>query len=286
MAWAGLLAFLAAAGPVSSPTKQTPTRIVSLVPHATEILFALGAGDRVAGVSDGCLWPAEARQKPHLGGVFDVKIDEIAALKPDLVLLTKSHLLHRRPLAERGIPTKTIETNSINEAFVTIQDLALLVGRYEAGRKMILQMVDELNALYQKNSRMKRRRALLCVGHEREALKRIFVAAPNNYLGEILSVAGADNVAALPPGEYGIVLPMSREEIVQAKPEIIVDLLTAEEPSDAERQRIEGLWRDLFATEAEPPRRIYALYDPYLPVPGMRIADSIRKLTRLIHYDE
>ena len=69
---------------------QEVDRVVSLAPNLTEIVFALGNGNHLAGDTDFCDYPPEAAQKPHVGGPVNPNLEEIVALMPDLVLATKS----------------------------------------------------------------------------------------------------------------------------------------------------------------------------------------------------
>src|SRR6185369_5318687 len=77
-----------APGPAREPAALPPSRIVSLAPALTEILFAVGAGDRVVGVTAFCDYPPEARQLPKVGGYTTPSVEAILALRPDLVLVS------------------------------------------------------------------------------------------------------------------------------------------------------------------------------------------------------
>ncbi|OPZ05068.1 MAG: Vitamin B12-binding protein [candidate division BRC1 bacterium ADurb.BinA364] len=210
--------------------------------------------------------------------MFDLRIDEIAALEPDAVILSKSHYLQRALLNKRGIKTLTAETASINQALRTISDLAHLTGRVEEGRRLAQGMVNEIGALVRERNSLAPRPALVCVAHERDSLEKAVFVAPGNFLSEILEVAGGTNLAPKGEDAYAVAVEMTLEQIRAARPQVVIDLLPAE-PTVTERLRAESLWRDAFPI-GQAPERIYAIHDPALGVPGPRIADQIRRLRR------
>ncbi|MDR3161582.1 MAG: cobalamin-binding protein [Spirochaetaceae bacterium] len=120
-----------------------PRRIVSLSPAVTEILFAIGAGDRVVGVTEYCNYPPETAKIPKVGGFsgITVNLEQIAVLRPDLVIL--SAFMHDRlfPLLERlSILNFAVEPRSFEEVYRTIETLGALTGREEAARAVVAQM--------------------------------------------------------------------------------------------------------------------------------------------------
>jgi iron complex transport system substrate-binding protein len=270
----------------AEPAGETkgPRRIVSFVPHATEIIFTLGAEDRLLGVGSSCRWPDETRLKPQLGGVFDLQIEKVISLEPDLAILGRSHVLHRRLLKKEGIETLTLDTDSINDGLRTIRDLSIRLGLEKTAKPLVENMVEELNALYRQGKRKPSRPTLLCLAHGKNDLSRIVALTPRNYLDEILTAAGGKNVVAPSAEHLGLGMPMTPEEVRQAKPLIVIDLAPPEAGAD-DRRRVEALWRELFEDAPEPPLRLYVVREPYLGVPGPGMADSIRTLYRLIHFD-
>ena len=77
--------------PAQAASEAIPERIVSTAPSVTETLFAVGAGDRVVGVSRFCCYPPEVEQLPKVGGLFDPDVERIVELRPDLVLMTQDN---------------------------------------------------------------------------------------------------------------------------------------------------------------------------------------------------
>ncbi len=99
--------------------------IISLAPNLTEIVFALGEGDHLAGDTDFCDYPAEATQKPHVGGPVNPNLEQIVALTPSLVLATKA--INRREtveaLARLGLPVYVTDPHSVDEMITSVENL-------------------------------------------------------------------------------------------------------------------------------------------------------------------
>src|SRR6266851_3822594 len=104
----GALLWLISAASVAAP----PQRIVSTTPSITELLYALGLGDRVAGVTRFCHYPPEAQQKPKIGDYINPNLEAIAALRPDLVIIQTNPVHLAKRLA--SIQLRSIEVNQEN----------------------------------------------------------------------------------------------------------------------------------------------------------------------------
>ena len=290
-AWTVSPVFAADSGKDGEKKDILPDRIVSFVPHATEMLFAIGEGKRVVGVGDSCIWPDETKDLPKLGGAFDSDLEAIEALNPGAVFLSPSYTVLRMKLADRNIRILSIKTDSINDALWLLSGLANDAGIAETVKPKYSRIQEELDALYKEGNKRPSRRVLLCVGHEADNLDRMFMVTSNkNYLDELIRSAGAQNAAILPKDalgreEKGIVAEMTRQQVIEAKPEIVIDLLPGKKRTANERQKTEAMWRDLFSAQSAQPRRIHVVHDPYLGVPGMRIPDSLRKIGRWIYPD-
>jgi iron complex transport system substrate-binding protein len=123
--------------------EKVPERIVSLAPSNTEILFALGLGDKVVGVTKSCDYPAEALEKPKIGGFSTPNLEEIVALSPDLVIAAPRHEDEFIPqLEEKGI--KVLGLNPRN--FETILGAITLVGEVTGKDKEAAQVVAEMES--------------------------------------------------------------------------------------------------------------------------------------------
>src|SRR5579871_1831621 len=104
--------------------KFSPKRIVSLAPSNTEILFALGAGDRIAADTTACDYPPEAKNKPHIGG-YPIDVEKVEAKSPDLVVALASLTQPVAALEKAGVPVLTVDAKTVDQTYQVI----LLLGQ-------------------------------------------------------------------------------------------------------------------------------------------------------------
>src|SRR3990167_3771317 len=116
-----------------------PARIVSLVPSVTEILFALGAEDRLVGVTDFCDYPPAARRKPRVGGMLTPSLEVIAALRPDLVVATTEGNREETfaQLRRLGVPVYLVAAHHLADVWDAIARLGALTGREAAAGPLL-----------------------------------------------------------------------------------------------------------------------------------------------------
>jgi iron complex transport system substrate-binding protein len=192
-----------------------PHRVVSLAPSLTEIVFLLGRGGSLVGVTRFCNVPAAASAVPKIGGVSDPDVERIVALSPDLVLCTTDGNPRDkvRALEEMGIPCFAVAPQNLDAVFAAIERLGVLLGAADRGSA-------EAGAL--------RRRARLARRSSRDAEKPavlfvvstapIIAAGEGTFMDELVSLAGGRNVAARYSGRYP---RLSVEELVAARPDVI-----------------------------------------------------------------
>lgn len=194
-----------------------PQRIVALAPSVTETLFVLGLGDRVVGVGDYSTWPPEAAGKPKLGGLFDVSLEGIMALEPDLAILLRSEDKLRGQLERLGVEVLSVESETIADIIETTRRIGERCGVSEAAEDFVRQFEIDL---------MPKRiggapRVVITMGRRPRSFSDILVAGPGTYLHELLVRLGAFNAFADSPISYPQV---GLEEILGRRPDAIVEL--------------------------------------------------------------
>jgi iron complex transport system substrate-binding protein len=197
-----------------------PQRIISLSPHLTEILFALGAGERVVAVTNFCQYPAEAQQKQKIGGFIDINLEQIIALKPDLILGVPAHDKLRDQLRSFGIEVHTYPNETVRDIFATIESVGTDIGASEQGRAIVKVLEDSLNSIVQKGQNNKSVAAMLVIGREPGSTRNITVAGPNTFISEIWQMAGGINIFSDLPVRYGTV---NLEELLVRNPAAIIE---------------------------------------------------------------
>ena len=191
-------------------------RIVSLKPNITEILFALGAGNEVVGVTRWCDKPEAAAKLPKVADYINIDTEKIIALKPTLVIGSRENSLQEQfgALKSAKIKTLFLPFLSTGDLFGSVQKIADALGKTREGKLLVAKMKKEIALAG--NSNKNRKNALILVGH-----KPLVAAGKNTFLGEILSLAGGQNIIDAEKVPYPTI---SAEFIIEKKPDIIFDL--------------------------------------------------------------
>lgn len=225
-AWAAVvvLSFLAGAGTRtvqdgagrSVTVPATPRRIVSLAPSVTEILLAVGAGDRVVGITDFCEPPAETPGLARIGGLINPDLERIVSLRPDLAIASTSG--NYRDDVERierlGIPVYTIHTPTVRAALETLETTAALAGLGDAGSRLAASLRDRIAAVEARVRSRPRPRTLFLIEPD-----PLIAPSGRTFLGEALSIAGADLVTRDAEASWG---QYDLEAVIEMKPEVIL----------------------------------------------------------------
>jgi iron complex transport system substrate-binding protein len=249
-------------------------RIVSLAPSLTETLYALDAQERVVGVTDFCDFPPEAKQKQRVGGPVNPSLEQIVALKPDLVLATKS--LNRREtvdaLEQLGVPVYATAPATVEDVIRSVQRLSELIGAPRDGETLAAGLRARLENLKRLLQGRTARRVLFVVWAD-----PLITIGRKTFLADALGYAGADSIVDVPQ-EWP---RLSLEEVVRLQPEYLVFADShSESPEARAAQLIERPgWRGLDAVRA---RRVAVVSDA-LTRPAPRMVDAIEQLARQLH---
>jgi len=200
----------------SHPVKSCPERIVSLAPSITEILFAIGCGSKVVGVTTHCNYPAVVKRITRIGQYGDPDLERILALRPHLVIGTTiaSHREVLAALSKRGIPVLCVPEGGVAELRTAVRKIGKATGNtHEAGE--LLKRIESAMEGARLSARGRRRlRVLFLVGHQP------FCAAASGTLpADLLKIAGA---TPLPQKAKGYIM-VSLERIAAEKPDLVLD---------------------------------------------------------------
>jgi len=249
-----------------------PTRIVSFAPSATEIVFALGAGDRIIATDDFSDFPAEAKTLPKLGGVR-TSPEKIVALKPDLILAISSGNLPAQ-LDSLQQPLFIFDPSDIDGVYKNIETVGRMVGREARAREITSDMRARIAAIADKAKGAPKVRVL----HEVDSTDpaRIYVAGPRNFIDSIITICGGTNVAADAPVKFP---RLSAEEVVARAPEIIV---LADFRFGTTPEMVIGRpgWGSIPAVKS---RAIYPIDDDLVSRPGPRLVLGFEAYAKLLH---
>ncbi len=249
-----------------------PQRVVSIAPSATEIVFAIGAGDRLVAVDDFSDFPAEAKALPKVGGTR-TSPERIIAQRPDLILaVTQGNLAPA--LESQGQLVIVFDASDIEGVYKNILLVGQVLGRDQAAGELVGRMRARIDAVAARTKGAARPRVL----HEVDASDptRIFVAGPNNFIDSMIQTAGGVNVVS---GTQRKFPQLSAEEIIRSDPQVIV-LGDAKYGTTVEQVRARPGWQQI---EAVRTGRILAIDPDIVSRPGPRLADGVEEYARLLH---
>jgi iron complex transport system substrate-binding protein len=256
---------------------EVPQRIVSHVPSITEMLFALGAGERVVGVSDYCDYPEEAESKTSVGNYFNPSIENIVALEPDLVL-TDGHSEGIKQLDELEPPINymVIDPADIDGVFEDLELLGKVTGTEGEAEELIESMQDSIANVLTLVEGAPRPRVLFII--DATDLTFPWTAGQGSFIDAFITMAGGENIAAQAEGDW---VQLSLEEIVNADPEIII--LPAKHGTaftSPETLMEHAVWQ---GTTAVKEGEIFIIDDDLVSRSGPRIVQGLEELARIIH---
>jgi len=249
---------------------QAPTRIVSLNPATTEILFALGAGDRVVGRSDFDLWPAAARQIPSLGNGLQPNVEAVLGTRPDLVILYASQ--DNRPAADRlqaaGIATLSLRNDHISDFRRTTELLGTILR--DSARAAIVT-----DSVYKTLDRVRAATAALprptVFWHIWDA--PLITVGAGSFMNELVDIAGASNVYAA--DITGPSKPISLEDVARRNPDFILA-----GPIGAQKIANDPRWRIVRAAREN---RVLIVDTVLVARPAVRLGEAAVSLANLLH---
>ncbi|MCB9855148.1 MAG: ABC transporter substrate-binding protein [Phycisphaerales bacterium] len=274
--------------PASDPTNVTsqpevlviPKRIVTLAPNAAETIAAIGLADRIVGVSDFCVYPEELTTRPRVGGIMDPDLERIVTLDPDLVVLRGQMPTVESLCAKRGIAVFHDKTDSLDDIFSGLIAIGERLGARDAAIAAADRIRSELDVLHARVVKLDRPRVLMIVNRDVDGIRNVVTFGRGAFVNDVIRLAGGVNVF----GESSVSYPqVSAEEILAAKPDVIIEAVEARRMSDALRATMLSQWKALPSIPAVRDDRIYFLTEDYLLIPSPRVVDSVRLLSGVIH---
>lgn len=193
------------------------SRIVSLSPSTTEILFSLGLGSEIVGVTNYCDYPEEARGKAKIGGMTNPSVEAILSLRPDIVVMTKDGNPKEveEKLRSLGVKTYVFKARRISELPDGIRDMGRSLGVSEKAERLSSEVEEALTRFREKYSGMNNRKKVLFILWP----EPLVVAGPGTAIDDAIRLLGADNIAArsrIPYPKYSI------EDVIRQSPDVII----------------------------------------------------------------
>jgi iron complex transport system substrate-binding protein len=265
---------------INAPEYSTKaTRIICASPSITEIVFALGLGEKVVGVSDFSVYPPEVRKKDKIGGLFNPNREKIITLQPDLLIAQGSH----RPLAKLchkyGIRFLSVKIDTLADIFKAISFIGQELQVEENADILVKDIQKELEKIREKTQKLPPRKVFLSLGHTPGDLTGLMTTSSGTFIHELVGIAGGENIFEDAAGLYPHI---SKEALLMRQPEIIIEVFP-EGISAGNRDLLRNDWERLAILPAVKGGRIHFLTEDYLLIPGVRIVQIVKKFAEIIH---
>ena len=251
-----------------------PQRIVALAPSLTEILFFIGVGERLVGVTQYSSYPPRAAGIAKVGSYVDINVERILSLSPDLVIATVDG---NQPdkialLEQAGLPVFVVNPRNIRQVIDTLVTLGRLCGVEQQATALARNMSARVDAILAKTASYPKPLVFLQIN-----AKPIMSANRNTFLHDLIRLAGGRNMTADEPITYPRI---SLEEVIRRKPEvIIISSMQRDGDFDASLQQ----WMRWPAIPAVRNERVHLVDSDLTDRPSPRVVEGLEALARHLH---
>ena len=271
---------VALCGAAAGAVQRAPSRVISLVPAVTEMLFAIGAGDAVIAVSSYDTFPPEVKSRPKVGALVDPDFERMLSLRPDLVIVYGSQTDLMSRLDRARISYFQYAHAGLPDITQTIRAVGERVGRGPSANGLADRIERELEEIRRSVAGRPRPKAVLLFGREPGSLRNVYASAGVGFMHDMLELAGGTDI-------FGDIkrqnVQATTEMLLARAPDVIIEVHPAAGWTPARIKTEMNAWRGLPGLPAVKSGRIHILADDRLMVPGPRIVEAARLLRSFLH---
>jgi iron complex transport system substrate-binding protein len=250
---------------VTVPAKLT--RAISLAPNITEIVFALGAGDKLVGVTTFCNYPAEATKIRKVGDTLKPNIESIVALRPQVVLASTASQLEAFTglLEKQGVEVFVTKPNSIEDVFSSIEKIGDVLGNKKQAGELTGELKTRVEAVRKNAEGKAKKRVFIQID------RSLYTVGSESYITDLVAIAGGESVTS----DIATAYPkISRETAKALDPDVII--LSDSPDNESPNEALEG-------SKAVREGRVYKIDADILSRPGPRIVDALELIFNALH---
>ncbi len=268
-------------GGTSSATSSSPARrIISLSPSTTEVLYGVGAFERVVAVSDYDKFPPGVERLPKIGGWSNTNLEQVTSLKPDLIVMAGAQApFVKDKLDDLKIQTLIVPDRSIEDALASIELIGRAVGKEAEARALLAETRAKLEDVRARTRDVPRIRVLCVVDRVPGTLRGLYTATGGSFLAQLIEVAGGESIAPPTASGFG---QISKEAVVSLNPDVIIDMVQSLESSRLAEDP-KAVWQELGEVKAVREGRVYPLRETSVLHPSQFVGDTARRFAELLH---
>lgn len=253
---------------------SAPMRIISLAPNITEMIYFLGLGDRLVGVTRFSTFPIEAQSKPKVGIYTNINIEKVISLNPDLVIGTMDG--NRREdvemLEEVDIPVYVINPRTVGQVLDTLERLGEICGVTDRSERLVLSLRERVLRVGRAVRNREKPLVLLVIN-----VRPLMSVNGNTIHHNIIQLAGGRNMT----GDQPITYPkLNIEEVIRKGPDVII-ISSMERGEEFEKAKQE--WFRWSTVPAVSKGKVYLIDSDLIDRPAPRIVGGLEEMARLLH---
>lgn len=249
-------------------------RVISLAPNLTEIVFAVGGGDRLVGRTSYCDYPPEAKSVAEVGDTLHPSLERVISLKPQVVLISTASQLEvfTRQLQNQNIAVFVTDPHDLEGVFRTIEQVGEILGKKDRAATLVQSLRQRTNAVEEAVKQKPPQRVFYQLSAE-----PLYTAGHDSFVTDLIRRAGGISVTADIPGAWP---KFSSESALASKPDVII-LPTGGSMGSGNSTVAEALRKSPAVQQG----RVYKINDDHLVRPGPRAIDGLEEMARALHPD-
>lgn len=256
--------------------EKEPEKVVSLAPNVTEIIFALGKEDKLAGRTDYCIYPEEAKEVQSVGDLMNVNFEKLTEIKPDIVITSPMTLEEtRKKIADLGLKVLLIDnTQSFEATYNIIEQIGKVLNANQKSNEIISSMKEKVESIKKKVAGKEKPSVYYVLSYGAEG---DYTLGKNTFIDSMIEMAGGVNVA----NDVDSWSKYSIEKIVEKDPDIIIYSESPDNPANNKEgiMKANG-YKNLRAVKEG---KVMPIDSDLVEIQGPRLVDGLESLAKIIH---
>lgn len=246
------------------------TKAVSLAPNLTEIIFAVGAGEKLVGVTTFCNYPKETEKIQKVGDTLKPNIENIIALKPDVVFVSTASQLESfaETLGKQGIKVFITNPNSLEDIYKSVEKVGEVLGKQDKANELVKELKKRVEEVESKTKDVDKTKTFVQID------KSPFTIGKDSFLTTLIEKAGGTSVTKDNEKPY---FKISKETALALNPEAII---LSESPDNNEPNEV------FKNSEAVKNSKVFKINADILSRPSPRIVDALEQIAKAFHPDK
>ena len=257
-----------------------PKGIITLAPHLTETVFALGKGTEISAIGKFDDWPPAALALPRAGGYLDPDLEKITLLHPALLIVPGQHPKVSEFARLQGIQVLNVHMDSFETIDAGIRTIGSALAAQGPAEQLVGQIAGQREAVRAAVAGLPRLKVLIVTQRQTHDLNTLYTTGGGSFVSEVVALAGGDNIYEDSKLAY---LEASKETIAVRAPDVILEFHCGEVLDEVAQATYKADWQALSGLPAVVQGRIHLVLEPHGLRPGPRIMEIARRIALALH---